>query len=413
MLSCEQFLHANDLLKDGIAEDPTIEGAPPSPTVIQTTQKRTGELQLTLTKATRVTKLAVKLVGYADVKIGNKPFTSGKTLEREVVLWEQRLLEKVAFLLLVFDRLLTAAQGTHTFRFNLTIPTAQATFTLCGYGKVWHVLQATAVGLGVLGSDLVAERAIDIISSPASSGAPPPPLDLELQEFSALGPMSVRLRSDALTVACLVRTDIALSDPPPGLVIFAITLGVRQIYKLTPLKGNGPTYEKAHRTRIYKLDGKNLPTMSSTPVPPHPLRKGAYGDVTLPLAPAETYTPPPPPAFSMTRQRSQQEIPILARPPAGQMWRLKHLCRLPHDDIIQASTCEETQTPIRRSHEVRPSVLCGTLAQPVRSLFWRLNTPFVASPCCELRSSSPSLSLAAAACSRVSSCRRCAEPLFS
>lgn len=240
------------------------------------------------------------------------------------------------------------AQGEHVWRYNLSLPTATATYERCQYGKIFHRLIATGHGLGLLGSDLIAQAEIEVISSPAPSGYPVPSLDLEIQDHTELGPFYLRLRSDHFTVASLLLTELTLAAPPAGLKILSINLDIDQNYIITSPKPTGPApiENKGQRRRVYLLDARHPPSDTVSPISP-PLTRNS----SSPLL-STTTSDKPVLNRSPSGRRTGGGV-CLAKLEEGQEWHLRHLARLPHDNSIRGSTSARTDSPIRIWHKVR------------------------------------------------------------
>jgi hypothetical protein len=226
----------------------------------------------------------------------------------------------------------TPSTGEHAFAFTILIPTTTAPQERCSFGRVYHRLIATAPGLGNFGAALETSVPISIIASPALSGMPPPPLDLEVEDLTELGPMRIAVTSERFTVSGLCLTDVVLPSPPADAQILSVALWLQQDFEIVPpQRGAALIRRTGQRRAIFKLDAR------------HPPNDGA--DTPSALSAVER--------SGTSSGKGANDDDVFARLAAGAGFRFRHLGRLPHDDLARGTTSPATQTPIRIRNSVR------------------------------------------------------------
>lgn len=64
---------------------------------------------------------------------------------------------------LVEDKDVVLAAGSHQFAFNILVPSSTPSHERCQHGRVRHIIEVKAKGLGALGGDAVCEKQVFLI----------------------------------------------------------------------------------------------------------------------------------------------------------------------------------------------------------------------------------------------------------
>ncbi|ORY81213.1 hypothetical protein BCR35DRAFT_304059 [Leucosporidium creatinivorum] len=284
------------------SEDPVLEG-----TVI-----------LYLPKKRVLNNLTVRLLGRQDISFGDlRASESSISLDKEVTLnlhdHDQR------------DREAVLDKGEHRWDFSIIVPSSTPCHERCNWGRVKHTVTATAKGLGQLGGDVVSPaKSVVLVVNPGGAGANEPPPDLAHRYegiVEDLGAYSISLESQHIMVGGLLLCRFFLLSPPTDIILHSIKAKVHQHFHVT--SPTDPT-----RTATLPTDIRTVLILDGD----HPPNFGQMDDY---------------PKYEK----------VVAGPPLkilrnGESYRLHHLARLPHHDILRPSTFEWSESSIRIHHEI-------------------------------------------------------------
>ncbi|GAA5899208.1 hypothetical protein JCM6882_009284 [Rhodosporidiobolus microsporus] len=307
---------AQPSLEISIAQDvfflhPSPEGVPTNDELV------TGTVRLWLPKPRTLKHLTVRLVGRYDIGWPDRaPYESGTCLDRTVSLVQG-------------DEELQLGKGEHVFEFIFVVPDNTACYERCQYGRVRQSLTAKAQGLGITGGDLLSnEVPIFCVANPGLQGRskPPPPLHLKFEgSLEEIGPYSMALQSQHITVGGLLLFRLSLLFPPMDIFIYSIKVKILQQFTLrSPVEDHTCTPPPSPQT-VFILDATHPPNNAK-------VQDEGRG------APSGSQTPRDGPLKSLRKD---------------ELWNVIHLARLPNDNHIRPSTPPGTQTPLTLHHTLQ------------------------------------------------------------
>lgn len=191
-------------------------------------------------------------------------------------------------------------------------------------GSIRYWIRGQAKGLGAFGGDLTAEVEIAVVASPATNGTETPPLELEVQDNTEIGPFRAILTSDRFTVSALLLTKLVFASPPPEARLHSVTLFVEQQVTFTIHKHDKPQMiaRPPKRRRVYRLDRYRGPSQRADSPSGPPSRVDSSGNLQQ-----TAITPSPPMSRDVSKTRLSEASRYLAELVSEQSYTLRHLSR--------------------------------------------------------------------------------------
>ncbi|GAA97590.1 uncharacterized protein L969DRAFT_94732 [Mixia osmundae IAM 14324] len=275
-------------------------------------------------------------------------------------------------------------KGVHTLPFQFSIPSSVPSYILRSrHGKVTPKIIAVAGGLGSLGADLTTEIFCPTVPNPSGVAELPPGLSLDVIEDSdELGPYSINVTSDHMTLSGLMLISLNLLAPSTDFTLSSISLIVEQTFELTPLRyftWGAPLNEHQAdklvrpetviRRVIAHIDGNASPHD-----PPIVVLGDSPGGTPANLERSD----------STHSSASDKQTPYkahLAQIRKGEQYiSPKFAVRLPCDESMSSSTFPGTHTPLRFSHSLLIEI--RWINPQGRARLLKVRKPIMLASCC-------------------------------